>query len=136
MMKEDDTWTILLERLRDAREAAIGAAQAAAKSSGLPERGSAFAALLSNCRLTKKPDQVLGAIHYLREVESLNDAPPRIINGLFEDAGFEPPGNIYLPFKSINLDPDGLAPEKTEDKNRFAILTTEGREHLNKRSSN
>jgi hypothetical protein len=27
-------------------------------------------------------------------------------------------------------------PDKTEDKNRYAILTTEGREHLNKRSSN
>ena len=136
MMKEEDTWTILIERIRDAREAAIGAAQAAAKSSGLTERGSAFAALLSNCRLTKKPDQVLGAIHYLREVESLNDAPPRIINGLFEDAGFEPPGNLSLYLNRLRERGFLEIPEKTEDKNRYAILTTEGREHLNKRSSN
>ena len=135
MMKEDDTWTILIERLRDAREAAIDAAQAAAKNAGLTERGSAFAALLSNCSLTKKPDQVLGAIHFLREVESLDDAPPRVINKLFEDAGFNPPDNLSLYLNRLRERGFLEIPENTEDKNRYAILTSEGKEHLNKRSS-
>jgi hypothetical protein len=135
MMKEEDTWTILLERIRDARAAAIDAAQAAAKGAGLPERGSAFAALLSNCSLTKKPDQVLGAIHYLREVESLDDAPPRTINKLFEDAGFAPPDNLSLYLNRLRERGFLEIPENTEDKNRFAILTSAGRDHLNKRSS-
>ncbi|HIF90817.1 MAG TPA: hypothetical protein EYQ58_04690 [Candidatus Poseidoniales archaeon] len=135
MMKEEDTWTILLERIRDARTAAIDAAQAAAKGAGLPERGSAFAALLSNCSLTKKPDQVLGAIHYLREVESLDDAPPRVINKLFEDAGFAPPDNLSLYLNRLRERGFLEIPENTEDKNRYAILTAAGREHLNKRSS-
>lgn len=134
-MKEDDTWTILIERLRDAREAAIDAAQAAAKNAGLTERGSAFAALLSNCSLTKKPDQVLGAIHFLREVESLDDAPPRVINKLFEDAGFNPPDNLSLYLNRLRERGFLEIPENTEDKNRYAILTSEGKEHLNKRSS-
>ena len=135
LMKEDDTWTILIERLRDAREAAIDAAQAAAKNAGLTERGSAFAALLSNCSLTKKPDQVLGAIHFLREVESLDDAPPRVINKLFEDAGFNPPDNLSLYLNRLRERGFLEIPENTEDKNRYAILTSEGKEHLNKRSS-
>ena len=134
-MKEDDTWTILIERLRDAREAAIDAAQAAAKNAGLTERGSAFAALLSNCSLTKKPDQVLGAIHFLREVESLDDAPPRVINKLFEDAGFAPPDNLSLYLNRLRERGFLEIPQNTEDKNRYAILTAAGREHLNKRSS-
>lgn len=135
MMKEEDTWTILLERIRDARTAAIDAAQAAAKGAGLPERGSAFAALLSNCSLTKKPDQVLGAIHYLREVESLDDAPPRVINKLFEDAGFAPPDNLSLYLNRLRERGFLEIPGNTEDKNRYAILTSAGRGHLNKRSS-
>jgi hypothetical protein len=135
MVKEEDTWTILLERIRDARAAAIEAAQAAAKGAGLPERGSAFAALLSNCSLTKKPDQVLGAIHYLREVEAIFDAPPRVINKLFEDAGFAPPDNLSLYLNRLRERGFLEIPENTEDKNRFAILTSQGREHLNKRSS-
>jgi DNA-binding MarR family transcriptional regulator len=134
-MKEDDTWTILIERIRDAREAAIEAAQAAAKDAGLPERGSAFAALLSNCSLTKKPDQVLGAIHYLREVESLDDAPPRVINKLFEDAGLNPPDNLSLYLNRLRERGFLEISQNTEDKNRYAILTSAGREHLNKRSS-
>ena len=134
-LKEDYTWTILVERLRDAREAALDAAQTAAKNEGLPERGSAFAALLSNCSLTKKPDQVLGAIHFLREVESLDDAPPRVINQLFEDAGFNPPDNLSLYLNRLRERGFLEIPDNTEDKNRYAILTSEGRGHLNKRSS-
>ena len=50
-MRHDDTWSIVLERLRDARDAAIDAAIDAARDIGLPERGSAFRALVENCTL-------------------------------------------------------------------------------------
>ena len=76
-MRHEDTWSIVLERLRDARDAAIDAAIDAARDVGLPERGSAFRALVENCTLRKKPDQVLAAIHYLRDVENITDSPPR-----------------------------------------------------------
>ena len=41
-VKEDDTWSIALSRIRNARERAIEAAVEAAREAGLPERGSAF----------------------------------------------------------------------------------------------
>ena len=88
-IKEDDTWSIALSRIRNARENAIEAAVEAARDAGLPERGSSFKALIDNCSLIRKPDQVLGAIQYLRDVEGVNDSPPRVIDQLFEDAGLE-----------------------------------------------
>ena len=75
-VKAEHTWTVLLERIREARENALEAALNAAREAGLPERGSAFRLLLENCALTRKPDQVLGAIHYLRNVEGVEDSPP------------------------------------------------------------
>ena len=44
--KTEHTWTMLLERIREAREQALEAAVTAAREAGLPERGSAFRALL------------------------------------------------------------------------------------------
>ena len=38
--KSEHTWTVLLERIREAREAALEAAVSAAREAGLPERGS------------------------------------------------------------------------------------------------
>ena len=40
-MRHDDTWSIVLERVKEARDAAIEAAIDAARDAGLPERGSA-----------------------------------------------------------------------------------------------
>ena len=78
-VKVEHTWTVLLERIREAREAAMEAAVIAAREAGLPERGSAFRALLENCALSRKPDQVLGASHYLRDVEGSEDSPRRSV---------------------------------------------------------
>lgn len=133
--KDDHTWTALLERIREAREHAVEAAVSAAREAGLPERGSAFRTLLTNCALTKKPDQVLGAIHYLRNVEGIEDSPPRIVNELFEDAGIDPPGNLSLYLNRLKERNFLMVPEGKDDKNRFAILTPEGQDHLDKRSS-
>ena len=95
-MRHDDTWSIVLERVKEARDAAIEAAIDAARDAGLPERGSAFRSLVENCALNKKPDQVLAAIHYLRDVENVRDSPPRVVNQLFSDGGIDPPGNLSL----------------------------------------
>ena len=133
-LKAEHTWTVLLERIREAREQALEAAVTAAREAGLPERGSAFRALLENCALTRKPDQVLGAIHYLRNVEGIEDSPPRVVNDLFEDAGIDPPGNLSLYLNRLKERNFLEVPDGKEDKNRFAILTPEGQAHLDKRS--
>ena len=133
--KAEHTWTVLLERIREARESAMEAAVAAAREAGLPERGSAFRALLENCALTRKPDQVLGAIHYLRDVEGISDSPPRVVNDLFTYAGIEPPGNLSLYLNRLKERNFLMVPSGKDDKNRFAILTPEGQAHLDKRSN-
>ncbi len=133
-VRDDDTWSIALSRIRNARELAIEAAIEAARSSGLPERGSAFKSLIDNCNLVRKPDQVLGAIQYLRDVEGINDSPPRIIDGLFEDAGMPPPGNLSLYLNRLRDRGFLSIPPSAKEKNRYATLTPEGRAHLDKRS--
>ena len=133
--KAEHTWTVLLERIREAREAAMEAAVVAARDAGLPERGSAFRALLENCALSRKPDQVLGAIHYLRNVEGIEDSPPRVVNELFTDSGIEPPGNLSLYLNRLKERNFLVVPSGKDDKNRFAILTPEGQAHLDKRSN-
>jgi hypothetical protein len=133
-VKDEHTWTMLLDRIREARENALEAAVTAAREAGLPERGSAFRSLLENCALSRKPDQVLGAIHYLRNVENIEDSPPRIVNNLFTDAGIEPPGNLSLYLNRLKERHFLMVPEGKDDKNRFAILTPEGQAHLDKRS--
>ncbi|MGA0380830.1 MAG: hypothetical protein ACO3NJ_08595 [Candidatus Poseidoniaceae archaeon] len=134
-MRRDDTWSIVLERLRDARDAAIDAAIDAARDVGLPERGSAFRALIENCSLNKKPDQVLAAIHYLRDVEGVSDSPPRVVNQLFSDAGIEPPGNLSLYLNRLKERGLLMVPLEHGDKNRFSLLTEAGRAHLDKQST-
>ena len=134
-VKAEHTWTMLLERIREARESAMEAAVTAAREAGLPERGSAFRALLENCALTRKPDQVLGAIHYLRNVEGISDSPPRVVNELFADAGIDPPGTLSLYLNRLKERSFLRVPTGKDDKNRFAILTPEGQAHLDKRSN-
>ena len=133
--RQDDTWTIMLDRLAQARKDALEAAVSAAKEKGLPERGSAFRVLLETCSLERKPDQVLGAIHYLRSVEGIQDSPPRVINQLFSDVKIDPPGNLSLYLNRLRERKFLVIPPGKEDKNRFAHLTEEGRAHLDKRST-
>ena len=77
-IRDGEQWSTAIAKVRSARETAIAAAVEAAKKSGMPERGSAFRSLIENSTLTKKPDQVLAAIQYLRDVEGIDDSPPRI----------------------------------------------------------
>lgn len=134
-LREDETWSGALSRIRSARENAIAAAIEAARKTGLPERGSAFRALIENSNITKKPDQVLAAIQYLREVEGVPDSPPRVIKGIFEDADMMPPDNLSLYLNRLRERGFLTFAPHSPEKNRYAVLTPEGRSHLDRRSS-
>ena len=116
-----------------ARETAISAAIEAAKKSDA-RCGSAFRSLIENRSLTKKPDQVLAAIQYLREVEGLDDSPPRVLKELFDDSGLTSPDNLSLYLNRLVERGFISCPPGSSGKNRYAVLTPEGRAHLDRRS--
>jgi len=131
---QEENWSTAISLIRHARETAIEAARKAAKESGLPERGAAFRTLCDNNNLNRKPDQVLGAIQYLREVEGIHDSPPRVLEELFVDSGIIPPRNLSLYLNRLIERRLITYPAGGEKKNRYCVLTTEGRNHLDNRS--
>jgi len=132
---EGEEWSTALAKIRSKRDSAISAAIEAAKKSGLPDRGSAFKTLIESCKIIKKPDRVLAAIHYLKDVEGIDDLPPRVIMDLFTDAKLEPPANLSLYLNRL-LERNYLSiPSNSTGKNRYANLTPEGRTHLDKLST-
>ena len=131
---EGEEWSTALAKIRSKRDSAITAAIEAAKNSGLPNRGSAFKTLIDSCKITKKPDRVLAAIHYLKDVEGVNDLPPRVIMDLFSDAELEPPKNLSLYLNRLFEKKYLSTPSDSSGKNRNANLTSEGRAHLDKLS--
>jgi len=133
-IREGEQWSTAIAKVRSAREAAISAAVEAAKKSGMPERGSAFRSLIENSTLTKKPDQVLAAIQYLRDVEGTDDSPPRVLKKLFDDSGLGAPDNLSLYLNRLVERGFLTCPPGSNDKNRYAVLTPEGRAHLDRRS--
>lgn len=135
LLRQDDSWSIMIDRLKVAKNSVLQTNNSTAKDTGVSKRGGDFTALIENCALKRKPEQVLGAIHYLREIEGVMDSPPRIINQLFEDAGMEAPGNLSLYLNRLRERNFLVIPEASEDKNRFAVLSEEGRAHLDKRSA-
>ena len=131
---EGEEWSIALTKIRSKRESAIAAAIQAARNTGLPNRGSAFKSLIENCNISKKPDRVLAAIHYLKEVEGIDDVPPRVIMDLFKDSQLEAPKNLSLYLNRL-FEKDFLTiPKGSKNKNKYANLTLEGRAHLDKLS--
>ena len=133
-IREGEQWSTAIAKVRSARESAIAAAVEAAKKSGMPERGSAFRSLIENSTLTKKPDQVLAAIQYLRDVEGTDDSPPRVLKKLFDDSGLGAPDNLSLYLNRLVERGFLTCPPGSNDKNRYAVLTPEGRAHLDRRS--
>ena len=133
-IREGEQWSTAIAKVRSARESAIAAAVEAAKKSGMPERGSAFRSLIENSTLTKKPDQVLAAIQYLRDVEGTDDSPPRVLKKLFSDSGLVAPDNLSLYLNRLVERGFLTCPPGSNDKNRYAVLTPEGRAHLDRRS--
>ena len=128
--KEEGFWNIITERLEDAKAATIDASNTTSQAKSISERGMKFRTLVENCSLEGKPEQLLGALHFLRDVEGLEDCPPRVINALFEQADIEPPGNLSLYINRLRDKGFLTIPKKHGDKNRFAELTEAGRKHL------
>ena len=124
----------MLDRLRLAREAAVEAAAKTIGNAELPERGAAFHHLVAGAGFERKPDMVLAAIHYLRDVEGVHDSPPRVVAQLFEDAGLEAPGNLSLYLNRLRERGLLEIPESGAGKNRFVVLTPAGRRHLDERT--
>ena len=128
--KEEGFWNIISERLEEAKDIAIDASNSTSQQNSISDRGMKFRTLVENCSLEGKPEQVLGALHFLRDVEGLEDCPPRVINALFEQANIEPPGNLSLYINRL-IEKEFLSnPKKHGEKNRFAELTENGRKHL------
>jgi len=137
-LRADEQWSSALKKVRDRREMAFEAAREAARTSGMPERGSAFRSLVDTCRLKKKPDMILAAIHYLREVEGRSDSPPRELKQLFVDAGHNAEEvekwNISLYLNRLRDQERLEYSEGQPEKNRFLVLTNKGRTHLDSRA--
>ena len=134
--KEEGFWNIIKERLEEAKDMTIDATNANSQQKSIPERGMKFRTLVENCSLEGKPEQVLGALHFLRDVEGLDDCPPRVINALFEQANIEPPGNLSLYINRLREKGFLTIAKKHGDKNRFAELTESGRKHLETKAKN
>jgi len=130
-IKEDGQWNILLEQIKVVVE---NSDVSDTTAEGLCERGRIFRAMIENCNLDRKPDQVLASIHYLRSSEGAEDCPPRVIEKIFEDAGLERPGNLSLYLNRLRERGLLEIPANKDDKNRYAILSYEGRAHLESRS--
>jgi hypothetical protein len=132
--KQEGLWDAMLERVQETIEFSKESASLTSNDESQPERGLNFRSLLENYSLDGKPEQVLGALHFLREIENLDDCPPRVINSLFEDAKIEPPGNLSLYINRLKERNFLKIPSKHGDKNRYAELTEEGRKHLEEKS--
>ena len=65
--KEEGFWNIISERLEEAKDIAIDVSTS--QQNSISERGMKFRTLVENCSLEGKPEQVLGALHFLRDVE-------------------------------------------------------------------
>ena len=134
--KQEGLWDAMLERIQETVEFSKDSTEGTSNDASQPERGVNFRSLLENYALDGKPEQVLGALHFLREIENLSDCPPRVINTLFEDARIEPPGNLSLYINRLKERNFLKIPSKHGDKNRYAELTEEGRKHLEDKSEN
>lgn len=89
-----------------------------------------FSALLEELDVIRRPEEVLLAIHSLRSVDGDAEIPPRVIEGLFKDAGMKPPGNLSLYMNRLRERGLIEVPDVEGQKNRHAYLTDEGRRHL------
>ena len=128
--KEEGFWNIITERLEEAKDITIDASNSTSREQSISERGMKFRTLVENCSLEGKPEQVLGALHFLRDVEGLEDCPPRVINALFEQADIEPAGNLSLYINRLREKEFLTIPKRHGDKNRFVELPDAGRKHL------
>ena len=128
--KQETVWDIMSETLQDAKNGATESNDSTDKEADQLERGERFSALVNDYRLVGKPDQLLGALHFLTDIEGVHDCPPRVVNELFESANIDSPGNLSLYINRLKEKKFLMIEEQHGDKNRFAKLTEAGRKHL------
>ncbi len=132
--KEEGIWNIMSDALQDARDNIADSGSSNTKDGFSSERGAKFKTLVENCGLDSKPDQLLGALHFLIDIEGIKDCPPRVVNELFEQANIDSPGNLSLYINRLKEKDFIMIEKKYGDKNRFAKLTDAGRKHLQNNS--
>ena len=127
---EGDVDDVLKRIKEDLEEDLLKGIVASTKTEEEGGAASIFNALLEELDVIRRPEQVLLAIHSLRSVKTDEDLPPRVIEGLFKDAGMKPPGNLSLYMNRLRERGLIEVPEVEGQKNRHARLTDEGRRHL------
>ena len=128
-IKEGEEWSAAMGKIREAKEHADLAIDVI-KNYATPNMLEHFKIFVNKYKLKKGPDQVLAAIHYLSEVEKVDDIPPRKIEDLFLGANLPVPKNLSLYLNRLK-DKNMLDyAEGKPEKNRFLILTRDGREYL------
>jgi hypothetical protein len=144
-----DTWSSTLSRVRIARQEALERTLETIRSSGFPDRGSAFAKLLDSCGIEKKADVVLAAIQYMRSVEKESVTQPRDLRRLIEETRKWPKSKVKKWNITLNINrmleggspgrqsaPFLEHPRRRPRKNSHVILTEAGRDHLDLLSLN
>jgi len=128
-IKEGEEWSAAMGKIREAKEQADLAIDVI-KNYAAPNMSEQFKMFIDNYKLKKGPDQVLAAIHYLSEVEKLDDIPPRKIENLFMEAKLPVPKNLSLYLNRLKEKNMLDYVEGKPEKNRFLKLTRDGREYL------
>tara|TARA_B100000214_G_C23960482_1_gene624984 strand:- start:1462 stop:2037 length:576 start_codon:yes stop_codon:yes gene_type:complete len=128
-IKEGEEWSAAMGKIREAKDNTDLKIDVINNYSS-PNTSEQFEMFVERYDLKKGPDQVLAAIHYLKQIEKLDDVPPRKIEDLFVNAKLPVPKNLSLYLNRLKeknfLDYEKGKPEK----NRFLILTKDGRDYL------
>ena len=130
-MKQSDEWDAILQKIKLAKKDTEAATVVAKNELGADK----FASLIHHSNITTKSDRILAAIFHLRDLQKLEDCPPRTIEKLFDSANLENPGNLSLYVNRLRDRGFLTIPEKFSEKNRYVILTEEGHRQLNQRFS-
>jgi len=125
--RHDGSWDEAIASLRDVVEKAI---ENAKTGGGSTARGRALMAFLKDYRVEKRVDQILSAIHILREDDLHSEIPPRMIQQLIEDAGVAAPSNISLYVNRLHEKGYVELPEGEGQRNRWAKVSDAGIQHL------
>ncbi len=130
-MKQSDDWDVILQKIKlvkkDTDEFTVVAKNGLAADK--------FASLIHHSNITTKSDRILAAIFHLRDLQKLEDCPPRLIEKLFDSSNLGLPGNLSLYINRLRDRGFLTIPEKFSEKNRYVILTEEGHRHLNQKFS-
>ena len=129
-IKEGGEWSVAIGKIKEAKENSE-LTDNVIKNYSIPNMLEQFEMFISNYDLKKGPDQVLIAIHYLSQIEKIDDIPPRKIEDLFVGAKLPIPKNVSLYLNRLKDKHFLDFAEGKPEKNRFLVLTKDGIDYLN-----